>query len=110
MFGLALAPLFLSACASTTWQGAEQEAIYDKALETARATQVLNNDDYYEIHRDNRIYGISDVKDLKTFTDSGELPFRVTRIAGNIVWAWLLTIPASAFISAVAWWLAQRLF
>ncbi|HSW14871.1 MAG TPA: inorganic phosphate transporter [Solimonas sp.] len=31
-------------------------------------------------------------------------------VAGNIVWAWVLTIPASAFISAVAWWLAQHLF
>jgi len=26
-------------------------------------------------------------------------------IAGNIVWAWVLTIPASAFIAAFAWWL-----
>jgi PiT family inorganic phosphate transporter len=25
-------------------------------------------------------------------------------VAGNIVWAWILTIPASAFVSAVAWW------
>lgn len=25
-------------------------------------------------------------------------------VAGNIVWAWILTIPASAFIAAVAWW------
>ena len=29
-------------------------------------------------------------------------------VAGGIVWAWILTIPCSAFISAVAWWLAQR--
>ncbi len=26
-------------------------------------------------------------------------------IAGNIVWAWVFTIPASAFIAAIAWWL-----
>jgi len=26
-------------------------------------------------------------------------------IAGNIVWAWILTIPATALISAIAWWL-----
>jgi PiT family inorganic phosphate transporter len=25
-------------------------------------------------------------------------------VAGNIIWAWVLTIPASAFIAAVAWW------
>jgi PiT family inorganic phosphate transporter len=24
-------------------------------------------------------------------------------VAGGIVWAWILTIPASAFIAAVAW-------
>ena len=29
-------------------------------------------------------------------------------VAGGIVWAWILTIPCSAFIAAVAWWLAQR--
>jgi PiT family inorganic phosphate transporter len=30
-------------------------------------------------------------------------------IAGNIAWAWVLTIPASAFLAAMAWWLG-RLF
>jgi PiT family inorganic phosphate transporter len=29
-------------------------------------------------------------------------------VAGNIVWAWVLTIPASAFVAAVAWWLANE--
>ena len=28
-------------------------------------------------------------------------------IAGNIVWAWILTIPCSAFIAGIAWWLAH---
>ena len=28
-------------------------------------------------------------------------------VAGNIVWAWILTIPCSAFVAAVAWWLGQ---
>ncbi|HZQ73432.1 MAG TPA: anion permease [Burkholderiales bacterium] len=28
-------------------------------------------------------------------------------IAGNIVWAWILTIPCSAFIAGLAWWLAR---
>jgi PiT family inorganic phosphate transporter len=31
-------------------------------------------------------------------------------VAGNIVWAWVLTIPCSAFIAAVAWWLGRLLF
>ncbi len=28
-------------------------------------------------------------------------------VAGGIVWAWVFTIPASAFIAAVAWWIAR---
>ena len=30
-------------------------------------------------------------------------------IAGGIVWAWVFTIPASAFIAAIAWWLGTHL-
>ncbi|MFJ2991603.1 anion permease [Pandoraea sp. NPDC087047] len=29
-------------------------------------------------------------------------------VAGNIVWAWVLTIPASAFIAAIAWWIGKQ--
>ena len=28
-------------------------------------------------------------------------------VAGNIVWAWIFTIPASAFIAAVSWWIGR---
>ncbi len=31
-------------------------------------------------------------------------------VAGNIVWAWLFTIPGSAFIAGIAWWLGTRYF
>ena len=31
-------------------------------------------------------------------------------VAGNIVWAWILTIPASAFVAAVAYWASLMLF
>ena len=31
-------------------------------------------------------------------------------IAGNIVWAWVLTIPASAFVAAIAWWIGKHNF
>jgi PiT family inorganic phosphate transporter len=31
-------------------------------------------------------------------------------VAGRIVWAWILTIPASALISAVTYWLSKSLF
>jgi PiT family inorganic phosphate transporter len=30
-------------------------------------------------------------------------------VAGNIVWAWIFTIPASALVAAMAWWIGQRL-
>jgi PiT family inorganic phosphate transporter len=31
-------------------------------------------------------------------------------VAGNIIWAWILTIPASAFVAAVAYWVSLKLF
>ncbi len=31
-------------------------------------------------------------------------------VAGNIVWAWIFTIPASAFVAAIAWWIGIQLF
>jgi inorganic phosphate transporter, PiT family len=31
-------------------------------------------------------------------------------VAGNIVWAWVLTIPASAFVAGVAYWISLQLF
>jgi len=31
-------------------------------------------------------------------------------VAGNIVWAWVLTIPCSAFMAGLAWWLGTLLF
>ena len=30
-------------------------------------------------------------------------------VAGTIVWAWILTIPCSAFIAAIAWFIGERL-
>jgi len=30
-------------------------------------------------------------------------------VAGTIVWAWILTIPASAVMAAATWWIAHRL-
>ena len=31
-------------------------------------------------------------------------------VAGNIIWAWVLTIPASAFVAAVGYWVSDQLF
>ncbi len=30
-------------------------------------------------------------------------------VAGSIVWAWVFTIPASAFMAAIAWWLGKQI-
>jgi len=30
-------------------------------------------------------------------------------VAGNIVWAWIFTIPASAFMAAIAWWVGTKI-
>jgi PiT family inorganic phosphate transporter len=30
-------------------------------------------------------------------------------VAGNIVWAWVFTIPASAFMAAIAWWIGKHI-
>lgn len=31
-------------------------------------------------------------------------------VAGNIVWAWIFTIPASAFVAAIAYWVSLTIF
>jgi PiT family inorganic phosphate transporter len=31
-------------------------------------------------------------------------------VAGNIVWAWIFTIPASAFVAAIAYWVSVQIF
>ena len=31
-------------------------------------------------------------------------------VAGNIVWAWIFTIPASAFVAAMAYWISLQIF
>ena len=31
-------------------------------------------------------------------------------VAGNIVWAWVFTIPASAFVAAIAYWFSLQIF
>jgi inorganic phosphate transporter, PiT family len=31
-------------------------------------------------------------------------------VAGNIVWAWIFTIPASAFVAAIAYWMSLQIF
>lgn len=81
---IALAALaLLGGCAAGTWQGAEAEKTYDKQLEAIRQTAAINNDDYYEIHKDGRILVLSDVDDVKLWLATGDIPLRVTRIGGG---------------------------
>lgn len=79
----AAAGLFAACSTPGHWMGAGTEKMYDQNLEAVRATAVLNNDDYYEIHKDGRIYVIADAGDLKEFLANGELPLRVTRIGAG---------------------------
>ena len=30
-------------------------------------------------------------------------------VAGNIIWAWIFTIPASAFVAAISWWIGKHI-
>jgi hypothetical protein len=76
--------LLASGCAATGgWMGATDEKAYDAALDARRLAEVLNNDDYYEMHRDGRIYVISDVKDYKVFLATGEMPLAVTKFGAG---------------------------
>ncbi len=84
MLSVFLPLVLLAGCATKdSWKGAEAETAYDKQLEQIRLTAVINNDDYYEVHRDNRIYVLSDAKEYKEFLVSGEIPLRVTEIGAG---------------------------
>ena len=76
--------LALSGCAAKgSWMGADAEKTYDKELETKRLAEVLNNDDYYEIHKDGRIYVLADAKGYKTWLKTDEIPLGVTKIGSG---------------------------
>ena len=79
------ATLLATGCATSGggYQGVEAEKTYDKNLEAVRQTAVINNDDYYEIHKDNRIVVIADGGDMKLWLSTGDIPYRLTRIGGG---------------------------
>lgn len=77
---LALCLPLLSACATGGWMGAEAEKAYDKQLDARRMAELFNNDDYYEIHKEGRIYAFSDFKDYQSWLKTGEVPLVVTKI------------------------------
>lgn len=76
----ALAVAGLSACATGSWQGAAAEKVYDQELEAKRLAEVNNNDDYWEIHKEGRIYVLSDLKGYQIWLQTDEIPLVVSRI------------------------------
>lgn len=73
--------LTLSGCAvSGGWKGAEAESSYDKELAAKRKAETLNNDDYYEVHKDGRIYAFTDEKLFRSWMQTGEIAYVATRI------------------------------
>ncbi len=83
MFSVAALAGLAGCAASGGYQGAAEEAVYDKNLEAARQVAVINNDDYYEYHMDGRIYVLADKNDVKSLLSTGEIPFRQTRIGAG---------------------------
>ena len=81
---VAVTLLAVSACGTKgDWMGADAEKAYDKELEAKRAAAVLNNDDYYQVHLDGRVYVLSDAKDFTSLIKIGEVPKTVTKIGGG---------------------------
>ncbi|MGQ0696909.1 MAG: hypothetical protein ACT4PZ_01580 [Panacagrimonas sp.] len=84
---LALAVLLsagVSACATPGgWMGAEAEKGYEKELAAKRIAEAYNNDDYYEIYKDGRIYAFSDFKDYQSWLKTDEVPLVVTKIGAG---------------------------
>ncbi|MGQ0528990.1 MAG: hypothetical protein ACT4PG_04050 [Panacagrimonas sp.] len=69
----------LSACATTEgWGGAEAEVAYE-----AQAKARSNNDDYYELIHDGRLYAFSDLADYQNWHKIGEIPLVVTLVGAG---------------------------
>lgn len=77
---LSVAALSATACATKdTYMGAEKEKAYDAELNVKRLTEVNNNDDYYELRRDNTIFVFTDAKSYKLWLSTNEIPLLVTK-------------------------------
>lgn len=73
------ASIFLSACAATEgWRGAEAEVAYE-----AQAKARSNNDDYYELVHEGRLYAFSDFADYQNWQRVGEIPLVVTLVGAG---------------------------
>ncbi|HKY93326.1 MAG TPA: hypothetical protein VJM11_19900 [Nevskiaceae bacterium] len=84
-FALAVLGLALSGCATSPadWQGADAEKTYDKMLEAKRVAELYNNDDYWQVEKEGRIYAFSEQKAYQSWLKTGEIPLLVTKIGGG---------------------------
>lgn len=77
---IGFAALSASACATKdAWMGADKEKAYDSELATKRLAEGLNNEDYYEIRKDNTIFVFADAKSYKIWLKTDEIPLVVTK-------------------------------
>ncbi len=77
---LAVAALSATACATKgSYMGVEKEKAYDAELAVARLTEVVNNDDYFELRKDNTIFVFTDPKSYKIWLATDEIPLVVTK-------------------------------
>lgn len=75
-----LAALSAAACASKgSYMGLEKEKAYDAELAVIRLTEVVNNDDYFELRQDNSIIVFTDPKAYKIWLATEEIPLVVTK-------------------------------
>jgi hypothetical protein len=83
-FAIVAGSLALAGCATSGgWMGAEAEKTYDKELEIKRLAEVLNNDDYYELERDGRLYVLSDAKEYRSLRAGGEPVYSTKKIGAG---------------------------
>lgn len=77
---LGFAALTVTACASKdTYMGLDKEKAYDAELNVKRLTEVTNNDDYFELRKDNTIFVFTDPKSYKIWLATDEIPLVVTK-------------------------------
>lgn len=76
---LGLAALSTACATKDGWMGAEKEKAYDADLAAKRLAEGLNNDDYFEIRKDNTIFVFADAKSYKIWLKTDEIPLVVTK-------------------------------
>lgn len=74
----------LAGCATKdVWMGADAEKAYDKKLDSKRMAELFNNGEYFEIHKDKRIYAFSSGKAVEQWKQTDEIPLVVTQIGSG---------------------------